>query len=133
MTERMSLDQFRDLADAYGGVVARWPERHREAAMRLVLDPQASAIVKQAHALDELLDTWQLPAASLTFRDRLVADASARARSLAVRAKLWWSGLGVAAALAGAAASSAAIATVAPVNAISESGTSFGDVAGQES
>jgi len=52
---------------------------------------------------------------------------------LAARAKLWWSGVGIAAALAGAAAGTAAVATAAPVDATPESSTSFGDIAGQES
>lgn len=131
MTEPLSLERFRDLADAYGGVVARWPERHREAAMRMASAPEASAILEQASALDEMLDAWHVPAAPPALRDRLIGDAPGK--SLAARARLWWSGVGIAAALAGAAAGTAAVAMVMPVDASPESSTSFGDVTGQES
>lgn len=129
----LSLDRFRTLADAYGGVVSRWPERERDAARRIATRPEAAAILRQALALDTELDTWRVAAPSLAFRDRVVAQAPLPAASIGTRARLWWSGIGIATALAGAAAGFAAAAVTAPIDATADAATSFGDVAGQES
>jgi hypothetical protein len=133
MTDPLSLERFRDLADAYGSAVARWPEPYRDAAMRLASTPAAKDILAQASALDEALDTWRVPPPAIGLGDRLLADAPRPSGSFAVRAKLWWSGIGIAAALSGAVAGAAVVAMVAPIEAASDSGTSFGDVAAQES
>ena len=61
-----------------------------------------------------------------------IVSAAAPTEKLITRARLWWSGVGIAAALAGATAGTAAVAIAAPVDAMSDSATSFGDVAGLE-
>lgn len=131
MSDRLPIDRFQELADAYGGVVARWPEPHREAAMLMASDPVAQQILTRALSLDELLDTWQAPAVTDALRDRFMARAPASRSGFALRARLWWSGIGIAAALTGAVAGAAAVAVVAPIEASSDSGTSFGDVGPQ--
>jgi hypothetical protein len=132
MTERLSLARFQALADAYGGVVERWPEAERDAALLMTRDPAAPAILADASMLDETLDIWRVAAPDASLRERVLATAPGPARAFAIKPRLWWSGLGIAAALAGAAAGSAAVAMVAPIDATGGS-TSFGDVTGQES
>ena len=132
MTEPMSLERFQALADAYGGVVARWPESVRDAAMGTAAHPAAIAILARASALDAALDAWPAPAASAALRERVLAGAPAASRPLVRRARLWWSGMGIAAALAGAVAGTAVVAMTAPMAAPSGGTTSFGDVGTEE-
>jgi hypothetical protein len=132
MTEPLTLARFQTLADAYGGVVARWPEEYRKAAAAMASDPDARDILDHALALDGALDAWRVAPPSRALREQVIAGAPVRAERFVMRARLWWSGVGVAAALAGATAGTAAVAIVAPVDAVSDSGTSFGDVAGSE-
>ena len=133
MNDPMTLDRFQELADAYGGVIPRWPEQWREAASRMASQPAAAAILARATALDEQLDAWTLPTVPAPLRERVTAGAPAARRSLAGRARLWWSGVGIAAALAGAASGTVAVAVISPVDASAGSSTSFGDVGAQES
>lgn len=131
MSDRLPIDRFQELADAYGGVVARWPEPHREAAAMMASDPVAQDILVHALSLDELLDTWQAPVATDAMRNRIMAQTPVPRSGLALRARLWWSGIGIAAALTGAVAGAATVAVVAPIEVPSDGGTSFGDVGPQ--
>lgn len=132
MIEPMTPDRFRELADAYGGVVARWPADRRDAAMRIAAEPKSIAILAQASALDEMLDGWAMPAPATGLADRMAESAPTAKRSHAARARLWWSGIGVAAALAGAVSGTAAVALFSPTDSSLESGTSFGAVDPQD-
>jgi hypothetical protein len=132
MPEPLTLVRFKELADAYGGVVTRWPEQYHNAAMEIALQPAGRMILEQASALDGALDAWLLLPPAETLRVRVTAGAPMPAAKLMTRARLWWSGVGIAAALAGATAGTAAVAITAPVDAASDGGTSFGDVAGSE-
>ena len=58
MTEPLTPDRFRELAAAYGGVVARWPDDYRAAAAQMAREPFAVAVLAEALALDEALDGW---------------------------------------------------------------------------
>lgn len=127
MTDPLSIDRFRALADAYGGDVARWPESCREAASRLGTTPDGVAILAQASALDSHLDAWRTSGPPVAFSARVAAGGAVATRKLATRLRWWWSGIGVAATLVGAVAGTAAVAMVAPVEP-SSSSTSFGDV-----
>lgn len=131
--DALSLARFRDLADAYGGLVSRWPEEYRAAAMRMAVQPAAIAILAQASTLDEALDAWAVPLPAQALRDRVIDRAPGPAHSIMGRARLWWSGLGIAAALAGAAAGAAVANAVTPVDLSIGNTTSFGDVGPQES
>ncbi len=132
MPEPLTLARFQQLADAYGGVVTRWPEQHREAAMAMASQPRAREILSGASLLDEALDVWQMAAPTPSLRDRVIRSAPAPTKKIVARARLWWSGVGIAAALAGATAGTAAVAIASPIDASSDSATSFGDVAGAE-
>jgi hypothetical protein len=131
MSDRLPIEHFQLLADAYGGVVARWPDPHRRAAMLMAADPVANEILTRALSLDDLLDTWQAPIVTDAIRDRVIARIVASRPGFARRARLWWSGVGIAAALTGAVAGAATVAIVAPIDASSDGGTSFGDVGPQ--
>lgn len=134
MTERLTIDRFEELADAYGGVVARWPVHHRAAAYRLATHPEAAAILARALAFDAMLDAWQAPVPTAALIGRVTAAGPAAAAiTLGAQMRLWWSGVGIAAALAGAAAGMAAVAMVGPADTPSGGSTSFGDVAGRDS
>jgi len=133
MNDRLSMERFRVLADVYGGVIARWPDDHRRAAAQTAVAPEAAAILADALALDQVLDGWRVPAPASALVERIVASGHRPSGpSVASRARLWWSGLGVAAALAGAVSGTAAVAMVAPID-VSGAATSFGDVVGQDS
>ena len=132
MREPMTLDRFRALADAYGGVIARWPEDQRDAAMRIAANPAAVTILQEASAVDTMLDAWSVPAPASSLSDRIAGHRAMPHRSPAGRVRLWWSGIGIAAALAGAASGTAAVATVSPGDAPQENVTSFGAVDPQE-
>jgi anti-sigma factor RsiW len=59
----MQLERFAELADAYGGDLARWPAQERAAAAQLLAaQPAAAAILIQAQALDDALNA--LPAST---------------------------------------------------------------------
>jgi hypothetical protein len=133
MPEPMTLHRFQELADAYGGAITRWPALEREAAMLIASHPAALDILAGASMLDDTLDAWRVSAPAIVLRDRLVGDASRQAKNAITRMRLWWSGVGIAAALAGAASGTAAIAMAAPVDVASDGGTSFGDVGAQDS
>lgn len=132
MTEPLTLARFKALADAYGGVIARWPEQHRDAAMAMASQAAARDILAQASILDATLDEWRVASPALAVCDRVMASTPVQTERIVTRARLWWSGIGLAAALAGATAGTAAVAIAAPVDITSDGGTSFGDVAGSE-
>lgn len=127
----MSMARFAALADAYGGAVARWPTAERENAYRLAAQPGARAILARAAQVDTVLDSWTVASPSTALRRSVLPPA--RRQSPQARLKLWWSGIGIAAALAGAAAGSVAAAAVAPADRAGDNATAFGDLAGQES
>lgn len=133
MREPLTLARFEELADAYGGGVARWPEHYREAAFEIASRPNGRIILERASALDGALDTWRTAPPAETLRARVIGGAPVPATArMMTRARLWWSGVGVAAALAGATAGMATVAIAAPMDAASDSATSFGDAAGSE-
>ncbi|SEL11902.1 hypothetical protein SAMN05216382_1530 [Sphingomonas palmae] len=131
MTDPLDLDRFRDLADAYGGVVARWPVAHRAAAARVALTPEGRAILADALLLDARLDQWTIPAPAAGLAARIGSKAAVGTRSARIRQRWWWSGFGLAATLAGVVAGTAAVAVAPPVD-MAAGSTSFGDVAGME-
>jgi len=132
MSEPMTLERFEHLADAYGGVVARWPQDVRDAARTMATKPEAILILARASALDEALDAWTIPVASEALRERVSAAMPAPSRDILRRARLWWSGVGLAAAVAGAAVGVAAVAMLPPADAPPGLATSFGDIGPQE-
>ena len=129
MTEPLTETRFVELADAYGHVIARWPEAVRAQATEMARLPRMRAVLADAERLDGRLDLWKVDAPTPEFAARIVG---ARRSPLSRRARLWWSGIGIATALAGATAGSVAAATVLPAShAMSDDATAFGDL-GQE-
>ncbi|MFD1191920.1 hypothetical protein ACFQ27_15115, partial [Phenylobacterium conjunctum] len=57
----MTPERFEELAEAYGGETARWPQAEREAAAALMAGRPdfAQAALAWADALDEVLDAWR--------------------------------------------------------------------------
>lgn len=51
----MTLEEFRTLAETWGGDVERWPEARRTAGRVLAARPEAAAILAEARRLDERL------------------------------------------------------------------------------
>ena len=82
--------------------------------------------------MDTMLDAWSVPAPASSLSDRIADHRAMPHQSPAGRVRLWWSGIGIAAALAGAASGTAAVATVSPGDAPQENVTSFGAVDPQE-
>lgn len=131
MTDPLTPARFAELAEAYGGSLARWPEAVRADAIRLSADPAMRALLEDQDRLDARLDLWRVAAPSPALRNRI---ATRRPISFSRRARVWWSGLGIATALAGAAAGSiAATAAVPSTSAVAgEETTAFGNYVVQE-
>lgn len=101
----MNTVRFETLAEAFGGDVARWPLREREAAAELMRarSDWAGRVLADATALDAQLTTFAAPRGATGLVDRIVAGAPSPRRAL----RLAWllpAGIGaglVAASLAG--------------------------------
>lgn len=132
MTEPLTIDRFRDLADAYGGLTDRWPERYRQEAAAMARHPEAAAILAEASLLDRELDAWRVPAPRRELAERVAANGPVVVRRLLTKARLWWSGVGFAAALAGAAAGAATVVIATPDDLALGASTSFGHVTAAE-
>jgi hypothetical protein len=96
----MMIARFQALADAYGGDIARWPtdEQADARAWRVINPMEALAILKEANALDLLLDSGTVASPGPVLRDRITA--SARQARKPVRTLLWASATGLMAACA---------------------------------
>lgn len=130
MTEPLTEARFIELADTYGAVVARWPAPARAEAMEMAKRPAMQAVLAEAERLDARLDLWKVEAPSAALRDRAIG---ARRMPLSRRARLWWSGIGIATALAGSAAGSVAASAALPSDhAVSDNATAFGDLSQQD-
>ncbi len=130
MSYSLTPARFAELAEAYGSVVARWPAVVRDEAMVMAREPAMQAILAEAEWLDSKLDAWHVAAPSLALRDRVLATGRV---TLVRRARLWWSGIGIATALAGALAGSVGVAVAMPLDhAMSDEATVFGDLTPQE-
>jgi hypothetical protein len=102
----MTVERFADLAEIYGGDVARWPEAEREIARALLAaEPvRLEAVLADAARLDRLLDLAPAQSADAALLGRLIAAAPRPASTV----QRWLAGAGAAlglgvAALAGVA------------------------------
>ena len=114
--EGMSPERFAAVTESYGADWRRWPAADREAARRLEASGDAAArhLLSEAAELDRLLDGYVVAAPSDALY-RSIASGAPAAATRRVGLRLWWSGLGLAAAgLAGAFAGASAIAVAAP-------------------
>lgn len=98
----MDAQRFEAMADAHGGLIARWPADAQDAAYAwLAQAPEAAqAVLTNALALDEALDELRPPQPSAALRDRILAAAPRARQGSSLRR--WLAGLGVGAALAAA-------------------------------
>lgn len=98
----MDAQRFEALADAHGGLIARWPADVQDAAYAwLAQAPEAAqAALAEALALDAALDVLRPPQPSAALRDAVLA-AAPRART-GWSLRRWLAGAGVGAALAAA-------------------------------
>ncbi|MEA1086375.1 hypothetical protein SFC76_19050 [Sphingomonas sp. CD22] len=130
-SEPFSLERFQALADAYGGVIARWPISQKDDALRVSRTLEGRAILADARALDDTLDSWLVPAPNHALAARVLAGAPRT--SIARSVKLWWTAIGMTAALSGATAGIAATTILTPTSQ-ADSMTVFGDLpAGSDS
>lgn len=107
--------RFAALAEAYGADLRRWPAAERATAEALAAgDPAASAVLGRERRLDAWLDAYSIRAPSPALVGRVLAAAPQPAL-LWSRARLWWSGLGLAGVgLAGALTGALALALATP-------------------
>lgn len=85
----MRMEDFRELADTWGGDIARWPEHQRAAARALAETAEGREVLARAQAFDTLLAT---PPAVDPARARRVAHAVTLqvAAMEQPRAAPWW-------------------------------------------
>jgi hypothetical protein len=124
-SEPFDLARFQALADAYGGVIARWPGDEADEANRWSRTPEGRAILADALALDETLDHWLTPVPSNALAARVLADAPKTSIKRSVN--LWWAAIGMTVALSGATAGIAATTIITPASQ-PDSMTVFGDL-----
>ncbi len=86
----MTPERFEQLAEAYGGETARWPQAERDAAATLMAgQPEfVRAVLARADALDEMLDAWRPAPASAALLERVLAHAP-RHRATGLAAWIW--------------------------------------------
>mgnify|MGYP000041118317 CR=1 FL=1 len=103
----MSLDRFAELAEIYGGDVARWPEALRETARALLVAEPArlEVVLADAARLDRLLDLAPAQFADAALLGRLIAAAPQPASA----ARRWLAGAGAAVGLGVAALAGVAV------------------------
>src|SRR4051812_25469302 len=94
MTPEMSKGRFEDLADIYGGEIARWPEAEREAARAFLARDAArlSPVLASASQLDRLLDLAPAQSPGAALLGRLISAAPQAPNT----ARRWIAGLGAA-------------------------------------
>lgn len=97
----MTFERFEDLAGAYGGEIARWPEGEREAARALLAaNPmRLGAVLAEGAELDRLLDLAPAQRPDAALLGRLIAAAPQPVNA----ARRWIAGLGAALGLSAAA------------------------------
>ncbi len=97
----MTPERFGELAAAYGSDIERWPAAEgAEARAFLRTSPWAQRLLADEAALDGVLASWTVPGPGAAVAGRIIATVASR-RARARRLRLWFSGLGTAAALAG--------------------------------
>jgi hypothetical protein len=102
----VNIDEFQQLADAWGGRTDLWPADRRAAAAALAAsDPAAARALEAARALDGVLATATGLPASAALRARIAATAPGQGSRRATRR--WLGALGAGAALAAACAAGA--------------------------
>lgn len=85
----MDMDRFKQLIAAYGASFERWPQEERYAAREFsAFNEEANALLREADALDEMLDTYRVESAD-AITQKLLARLPERRRSLLDRFIDW--------------------------------------------
>lgn len=115
----MTYERFRQLAEAYGGEIGRWPAAERdEAALFLAQEPDlARSTLAEGADLDLLLDGWRTAPASTALQEAILASAPAPRRRHGLVNWFWraGAGAGLAAACAAGLVLGVALSDAAPV------------------
>jgi len=134
----MNPARFRQLTDAYGGDLARWPAPEREAAQALASrgEPAVVRMLEDAAALDALLQAHRIRPPHAALASLIVARAPLPRPAPAAIPRRWrwglgFAGLGAAGALAGVLVTAGAMPAVNPLGPLGEAswmaaGTVFG-------
>jgi len=101
MSPEMAVGRFEDLAETYGGDIARWPEGEREAARALLAIEavRLGPVLSAAAQLDRLLDLAPAQSPDAALIGRLISAAPQPAAA----GRRWIAGLGAAFGLSAAA------------------------------
>jgi hypothetical protein len=74
MVGKMTLQEFKELAESYGSDLARWPERKRkEAHEMLASGPEAVQVLRDEQVLDRLLNVRDIPPLSAAFEAKILS------------------------------------------------------------
>ncbi len=126
MPPPLTPERFAALADAYGGAITRWPSEVRSEAHAMTADPACAEILRAAAGLDAHMGEWTVAPPSAALRRQIADTYPVSARR---RLALWWAGLGIATALAGAATGTIAAAALPASHLLPDETTAFGSVA----
>jgi hypothetical protein len=78
----MTLDEFQDLLDTYGGAPSGWPQDKRQAALSLLeIDSHAVLMHEEAMMLDGLLAGGDIPKPSAQAMENLFEDVARHAKA----------------------------------------------------
>lgn len=110
----MTSERFAALADSFGGSIERWPAAEQAAARAyLKAHPEALGRLAEAARLDSMLASWTVPGPGAALTARII-DTTRRRHLRRRRLRLWLSGLGTAATLAGGMATGAGVVAFRP-------------------
>lgn len=92
----MNRERFQDLAQAFGGAVARWPAAERDAAAELMAaEPDfARTVLSEAEALDAVLDAWPVQIVAHELREAVIAQAGRARAQTGPWSWVWGAGAG---------------------------------------
>ena len=124
--EPLDLERFKAFAESYGSSINKWPPELQASARLTALSADAAAILRDEADLDAVLDQWVAPLPTPSFREQLATKAVSAARRSLATTRYWWAGIGLAAALSGAAAGTAGTALIVVPQQVSGD-TIFGD------
>lgn len=109
----MDAARFRELCEAYGGGIGRWPEDDQKIASAFAETDDGKRLLAEAARLDAMLERFQVSLPSPALERRIIAAASHRPRGFLAVIRSRWAGLGlVGVGLAGAATGAVAMALV---------------------
>ncbi len=116
-------ERFAELAETYGGTLARWPAADRAGAEALLQGaPDLAELLAQARDLDSLLLEATAPSPSADLARRIIAEAPRARTSPSAHLRRWLWGLAGLGLLASGAAAGATVVALAPAPADSFNG-----------